>query len=155
VRDNCARLVFRVRDASSSRAALDMGGAEGLSEHQFIAQLDGSPVRGVAFHPSDEELRQFLATRMVAALAAPGWLKLAAPTVVNRSSEIIELAEQIEGLWLSGASKRKLAESVGAVYAGAMAGKIDRAIEYLTATAGGATTATTTEETPGNEGTQE
>lgn len=78
VRDNCARMVFRVRDMSSSRAALDAPGAEGLSGAQFIAQLDGGPVRGVAFRPDDAQVKKFLEGRQVEALPAAAWLELPA-----------------------------------------------------------------------------
>lgn len=142
VRDNCGRVVFRVRDASSSRAALDADGAERLDPHQFIAQLDHGPVKGVAFLPGDDELRAFLQSRQVPALPEPTWLKLPSGEPVKKDwpAEIIELARKIEGLWLKGSSKRKLAEAADGVYAGAFAGKIDRALEYLAETAEGATT---------------
>jgi hypothetical protein len=135
VRDNCGRMIFRLRDTSSSQAALNVSGAEMLGRGQFIAQLEGSPVKGVAFHPEDEQIRQFLSERRVAALPAPEWLQLEKGKATSIwSAEIIDLARKIEGLWLQKASKRRMADAAGGAYAGAFAMKIDAAIGYLRAT---------------------
>lgn len=134
VRDNCGRMVFRLRDMSSSMAALNAGGAESLTEHQFIAQLDGGPVRGAAFCPSDDEIRAFLRERSVPVLPKPEWLTEQEDGGVELCDDIMELAEQIRTVWMAGGSKRAMARAAGGEYAGAMAGKIDEAIEYLVAT---------------------
>lgn len=133
VRDNCARLVFRVRDASVSRAALDMTGAESLGVHQFIAQLDTAPVKGVAFHPSDDELRELLATRVVPALPAPQWLLTAGETA-EAPERIRQVAERIRPIWAAGGSKRAMAREIGVEYAGNYCAWIDQAVAWLAAT---------------------
>jgi hypothetical protein len=139
VRDNCGRMVFRMRDMSSSRAALDIGGAESLTGAQFIAQLDTEAVKGVAFHPEDEDVARFLANRPVAALPQPRWLgggsvEGSQPEISVWEAETIALAKKIEEVWKAGGSKRAMARSAGFEYVGNHCIKIDRAIEYLVAT---------------------
>lgn len=75
-REQCsARITFRVAKAAVSRAVLDAGGAEELAEGHFLAML-GRPglVQGVAAHPSDDELRDYLSRYPVAPLPQPHWL---------------------------------------------------------------------------------
>lgn len=69
VRDNCTVAAFRVRDEAVSRAALGIGGAEGLGQWRFMARMAGQVITGAAFHPNDDELKAFLQRRMAPALS--------------------------------------------------------------------------------------
>lgn len=159
VRDNCARVTFRVRDSSTSRAVLDEAGAEALARNQFLAQLAGAPELGVAFHPQDDDLRRYLAGRSVQPLAWPEWVDVPttpeAPLPVyapaGEEAEIISLAEAIRDVWARGGSKRACARAVNREYGGGFASKIDRAVAYLGTTT--TTTATTTTATIATGGT--
>lgn len=94
VRDNCGRMVFRVRNAAVSQAALDTHGAEELGDHQFIAQLGPNVQKGVAFHPSDAEIREFLARRPVLALPAPDFMTVTSQDVIDdRTARIQQMAQ--------------------------------------------------------------
>lgn len=76
-REQCnARITFRVAKVNISRAVLDSEGAEALNEGQFLAML-GSPdlVQGVAAHPNDEDLIQFISQQMTPPLQQPEWLR--------------------------------------------------------------------------------
>jgi len=68
VRDNCTVAAFRVRDESVSRAALGIGGAEGLGQWRFMVRMAGQVITGAAFHPGDDELKTFLLRRAAPAL---------------------------------------------------------------------------------------
>ena len=127
MRDNCGRIAFRMRDESTSRAMLDQGGAENLTENQFLAMLNGSLVRGVAFHPQDDDLVNFLGQRPTPALPELAWRPGAKP----ESPDIVNLAERVRFLWQGKASKRAMARAVGETYAGAFCDRLDRAIEWL------------------------
>lgn len=74
LRGNCGRVVFKLLDAGASRIVLDTVGAESLPVGQFIARLDGDPVRGVAFYPQDTDITNFMLSHPVAALPAPAFL---------------------------------------------------------------------------------
>jgi hypothetical protein len=134
VRDNCGRVAFRMRDGSTSQAMFDARGAEGLAENQFLAMLTGEMTRGVAFHPSDDELRAYVQSRPVQPLSE--WRVAPQPShepVIGQvwSRETIELAQDIEEVWRNDGSKREMARSVGKEYAGSFCAKLDQAIEYL------------------------
>lgn len=73
IRRNTTSLAFRVKDPDASRVVLSTDGAEKLRERQFLVVLD-KLVRGVAFAPSDKEIRAYLASRPVVAHATPPWL---------------------------------------------------------------------------------
>ena len=98
-RSQCARVSFRMMQAASSRAMLDEGGAETLTEGQIIALLDKPGVmRGVTANPTDEELQTHLAYSPAPALASPDWLDQGArpePAPVDtREQQIRDLAAQ-------------------------------------------------------------
>lgn len=146
VRDNCGRMIFRVRDQSTSLAALDIGGAESLTGNQFLVQLDTpKPVKGVAFHPEDGEISRFLASRNIPLLPPMKFLgeekkpEITEPAIPMVDPETVTIAEKIRAAWMAGESKRRIAQEAGMVYAGNYIPKIDRAIEYLTANANGST----------------
>jgi hypothetical protein len=136
VRDNCGRVAFRMRDGSTSQAMFDARGAEALAENQFLAMLTGEMTRGVAFHPSDDELRSFVQSRPVQPLSEWRVAQQPAEPVTSQawSRETIELADQVRELWECGASCFEMARHCGKTYAGAFYNKLNQAIEYLEAT---------------------
>lgn len=127
VRDNCGRIAFRMRDESTSRAMLDQSGAESLAENQFLAMLNGSLVQGVAFHPQDNDLVDFLDARPVAALPEVTW----STVKMEEDPEIVSLANQVKPLWERKASKSEMAREVGKAYGGAFYDKLNRAVAWL------------------------
>ena len=129
VRDNCGRMAFRMRDGSTSQAMFDARGAESLSENQFMALFTGEMIRGVAFHPSAEELHDYIEQRSVSTL--PEWSISSEAPVPAWNKDIIDIANEIKKAWAGGASKREMARIVGKEYAGSFCTKLDQAIEYL------------------------
>jgi hypothetical protein len=111
VRANCARMVFRLLDPSASRAVLDMGGAEQLTGCQFIARLEGDPVRGVAFWPSDEDVSTFITRRQVPVLPAPAFLALGAGEQVRGNSDATR-DQRIRDLAATGKSLNEIQREV-------------------------------------------
>jgi len=97
IRRNTTSLAFRVKDPDASRVVLSTDGAEKLQERQFLVVLD-KLVRGVAFAPSDEEIRAFLASRPVVAQPVPPWLAQR-PTIISAEpdDEVREETEESEG----------------------------------------------------------
>jgi hypothetical protein len=76
IRRNCLPLSFRVKDGDASRVILGAGGAEQLPPRQFLTVMD-QLLRGVAFAPSDEEIRSFLAAgRLRPTLPHRGWRRM-------------------------------------------------------------------------------
>lgn len=138
IRRNCTRVAYQVQDADASRVILGVAGAERLAKRHFMTVIGAQVLEGVAFDITAEDVRQFLTNHPVPALAAPEWLTLEdgtgnqADPVID--SKVIQIARQIEGIWLQGGSKREMARAAGGEYAGSFAGWIDRAIEYLAAT---------------------
>lgn len=130
----CSRVAFKVSGMDASKVIIDSGGAENLEVGQFILAMDGLQ-RGVAFNPSDEEIRGFIARRGPLPAVDWGWLEVpvevidAGPGIM--ATELLDLAEKIRPAWEMGESKRKIAESIGKTYAGYWARKIDAAITYL------------------------
>jgi hypothetical protein len=135
VRDNCGRMVFRVRNAAVSQAALDTHGAEVLEEHQFIAQLGTVVEKGVAFHPSDEQIREFLARRPVMALPAPDWLTVTSQDVID------ERTERIRGMARTGSSMAEIQRTVFGYAGGSAFEAVRDALKGMTQ---GSTTCNTT-----------
>ena len=140
IRRNCTAISFQVRDGAASRLILNADGAEALKPGQFLVR-SGNLVRGVAFKPSDDEIRAFLQQRPAAQLPAPDWLARSLddePVDVIGSStmatDVARLAEKIRPGWENGQSKRAMAKLAGGEYAGAFAHKIDQAIAFLATT---------------------
>jgi len=73
IRRNCTSVAFRVKDPDASRLVLSATGAEKLQDRQFMVVFD-KLVRGVAFAPSEAEIRAFLTSRPVMTHPAPTWL---------------------------------------------------------------------------------
>lgn len=160
VRDNCGRLLFTVYDRAVSFAVLNSREAINLRENQFLALLDTpAPVRGVAFHPEDEDIRHFLAAHPTPALPAPAFLtgpRLEAQAEPERDDpRVVEDARKIEMIWLNNGrsddgKKRAMARALGVEYEGNYRARVDRAIEYLVRTANGANGANTANLGPQN-----
>lgn len=105
IRRNCLPLSFRVKDGDASRVILGAGGAEQLPPRQFLTVMD-QLLRGVAFAPSDEEIRSFLAARPVAPYPAPSWLEADAVPATASHQQEDEIEQQIRVLLGQGWSLR-------------------------------------------------
>ncbi|MCB8923977.1 MAG: hypothetical protein H6662_20545 [Ardenticatenaceae bacterium] len=105
IRRNCLPLSFRVKDGDASRVILGAGGAEQLPPRQFLTVMD-QLLRGVAFAPSDEEIRSFLAARPVAPHPAPSWLETDAIPATASHLQEDAIEEQIRALLGQGWSLR-------------------------------------------------
>jgi hypothetical protein len=133
IRRNTTVITFRVKDASVSRT-LGLAGAERLRERQFLAAL-AEPVRGQAFAPTDDDVRQFLASRTTPRHPAPKWLSVEQPAEpASGENEIDRMADQVRDQWYAGMSKRQLARLLGGEYAGAFCRKVDAVMVVLGAT---------------------
>ena len=95
IRRNTTSVAFRVKDPDASRVVLSTQGAEKLQDRQFLVVLDRL-VQGVAFAPSDAEIRAFLASRPVLVQPAPTWLG-SRPTVIEGEPPEIPSPEANEG----------------------------------------------------------
>ncbi len=105
IRRNCLPLSFRVKDGDASRVILGAGGAEQLPPRQFLTVMDRL-LRGVAFAPSDEEIRNFLAARPVAPHPAPSWLEVDVVPATTSQPQQNETEQQIRVLLAQGWSLR-------------------------------------------------
>lgn len=98
IRRNCLPLAFRVKDDSASRVVLGAGGAEQLPPRQFLAVM-GDLVRGVAFAPSDEEIRTFLQAHIASPSSPQTWLDEGA-TMGGTAVPLGEPAEDETTMWI-------------------------------------------------------
>lgn len=116
MRDNCARMLFRVRDVNISRAALDAPGAESLPKGQFLAALGGSIKKATAFDPSDEQISAYIKAHRADVFPQPDWLYLPEEQKADEAvdNQIIELAGQ--GLSMNEIQRRVFGFSGGAFY---------------------------------------
>lgn len=73
IRRNTTPVMFRVKDATSSRTLLNVGGAELLAVRHFLASISKLE-RGAAFGPEDSEILTFLASHPVRADDQPEWI---------------------------------------------------------------------------------
>lgn len=96
IRRNTTSLAFRVKDPDASRVVLSTDGAEKLQERQFLVVLD-KLVRGMAFAPSDEEIRAFLASRPVVAHPSPAWLTRQPTIIEGETDEAVDESEDGTG----------------------------------------------------------
>lgn len=124
VRDNCARLVFKLRDRAVSQAALDMDGAETLKDHQFLAQMRGTVLRGMSFQPTVEELGRFLDAYRGQVFERPHWLALPDP---DGKPNLSEKEQQIVELWEQGLTMNEIERRVFG-YTGGTAHTVVRAV---------------------------
>jgi hypothetical protein len=134
------KAIFRV-EADEEKSHRSLQNASALDTGYFYARFGDLQLAG-AFEPSDEEIRSFLEKRPARALEND-WIDgevfeqgqlSAGPTLPSPRSEIAELAESVRGEWSPTMSKRALGRLLGKEYAGSWAGKIDRIMEYLSAT---------------------
>jgi len=73
IRRNTTPIVFRVKDADSSRTVLATNGAEALPERHFMTVISNL-VRGAAFAPTDDDISSFLAAYPVKHVERPDWI---------------------------------------------------------------------------------
>jgi DNA segregation ATPase FtsK/SpoIIIE-like protein len=110
IRRNCLPISFRVKDGDASRVILGAGGAERLPPRQFLTVMDRL-IQGVAFAPSDQEIRSFLAARPVAAYPAPDWLD--GETTIPQETRVIDPNEQeIANMLTAGHSLREIQQQI-------------------------------------------
>jgi len=133
IRRNTIPVVFRVRDGAASRVVLNQDGAEKLQTRQFVTMVGNTTQAGLAYAPDDTEILHYLDDHPTPQMQMLD-LTVGQPPLPGADPEIAQLAEQIRQAWKRGESKRALARLVGREYAGAWAGKIDRAVAYLSAT---------------------
>ena len=74
VNDHFLRISYRLRDEAASRLMIGCAGAETLSPRHFLVRLHGL-IHGVAFDPTDSELRIFLSQNSVPQVEPPGWAR--------------------------------------------------------------------------------
>lgn len=148
------KFVFRVNDADEEKYAFGRAGfgSTDLEKGYFISKVGGRMQVAGAFNPSDQQIGDFLLSHRDGQLEKPKWIEgifsdanLIEPTdqlgdgeslpAVKAVDEIAQLAESIRGKWSPGMSKRAMAQLLGyPQYGGAYAGKVDRVLNYLTAT---------------------
>jgi DNA segregation ATPase FtsK/SpoIIIE-like protein len=110
IRRNCLPISFRVKDGDASRVILGSGGAERLPPRQFLTVMDRL-IQGVAFAPSDEEIRAVLTARPVAPYPVPDWLE--GETAAPQPTRVIDPNEQeIVDLLAAGRSLREIQQQV-------------------------------------------
>lgn len=127
------RVCFQVAAPSTSRVVLGHPGAERLT----------TPGRALTNRWDLMQVYQAKALPVEMMSVAPAPVSLPAPQTLV-STETAMLAKLIRPLWIHGASKRAMAQSVGQEYAGAFCRKLDAAINHLAAT--------TTQDEPQNDG---
>lgn len=144
-RRNCTLVSFQLRDQSHSNAFIGSTGAEKLTQGRFMARTDTVLIGG-GFSPTDAEILEFLRNRHVAMAEPSRWIdsivsdtkqiegRRDAPLPSPQTDEIRQLAESIREKWNPAMSKRAVGRLLGKPYAGGLTDKIDRVIEYLTAT---------------------
>ncbi len=153
IRRNTTPIMFRVKDATSSRTLLNANGAEMLSTRHFLASMVRLE-RGAAFAPTDDEIRQFLNSHQVAATEQPAWIEsmlIQQPSLPEVESEIIarpvrasepqlvgeviQMAEKIRDQWKPGMSKSDVSRLFGKSYTGSVwCDKVTSVINYLVST---------------------
>ncbi len=104
VRDNCARVAFRLR---GGQAVIPGGDALDLSQRHFLALTsDGNaPLAGAAFDPSDEQLQEFVA------LISRGIEREPFPLVIDQAPAR-DIEEEIRELHAKGKSINEIQRSV-------------------------------------------
>ncbi|MEA4908658.1 MAG: FtsK/SpoIIIE domain-containing protein [Anaerolineaceae bacterium] len=137
VRDNCGRMVFRTKDASMSRAAVNAPGAEELPPHHFLALIDEAPISGAGFAPQDGDLEHYLAAQSAYPAQLPAWIEDDTRQSTAWPERTIAVAERIRQSWEAGlasgtTNRSELARAAGfRQYGGHYKTLIDEAVEYL------------------------
>jgi hypothetical protein len=110
IRRNCLPVSFRVKDGDASRVILGAGGAERLPPRQFLTVMDRL-IQGVAFAPSDGEIRAFLAARPAAAYPVPDWLD--GEGIVSHETQVVDPNEaEIARMLTAGHSLREIQQQL-------------------------------------------
>jgi hypothetical protein len=91
IRRNTTPVMFRVKDAASSRTLLNVSGAEELAPRHFLANIVKIE-SGAAFAPSDIEILQFLNLHWVEQAEPPEWMEgvLVSGELQNSKQDLIE-----------------------------------------------------------------
>jgi hypothetical protein len=92
IRRNTTPIMFRVKDAASSRTLLNVSGAEMLSARHFLANIIKIE-RGASFAPSDDEIREFLNSHPVRTAEEPAWVEgvlVSQPSLPEAGQDVIE-----------------------------------------------------------------
>jgi hypothetical protein len=110
IRRNCLPLSFRVQDDSASRVVLGAGGAESLAPRHFLTVME-KLVEGVAFAPSDNEIRSFLESRPARHHPNPEWLEGEIVAAASPTPEQ-DMTEQIRGLLADNWSLRAIQQEL-------------------------------------------
>ncbi len=132
VRDNCARVMLRVMDKYISTILVNQPGGESLPDDHFMARMAGQIHRGVAFHPSDDQIVGYVRGLAAPVLPAPEWMT----RVPDESME-----EKIRRLAEQGFSMRRIEQDVFEYTGGAAHEAVKRVVDAAT----GSATATTIE----------
>ncbi len=138
IRRNCLPLSFRVKDGDASRVILGAGGAEQLPPRQFLTVMD-QLLRGVAFAPSDDEIRNFLAARPVAPYPAPSWLEADVVPATASHQQQDEIEQQIRALLGQGWSLRAVQRELFGYTGGAAYEAVKAVRAQMEASTGGDT----------------
>lgn len=171
IRRNTTPVMFRVKDATSSRTLLNMNGAEMLSARHFMASMVRLE-RGAAFAPTDEEIQRFLQAHPSAAeqsdwiegvlmqqtslpetkqdmIAGPGQEPPKPMTVASFVNSLDEKGMKVLKLYQQGGMSQAAIEDAVFGYTGGAAGRaVKKTIERYRELKNMTTTTTTTEKTP-------
>lgn len=129
------RICFAVPSWNASHMVLGMNGAEALPKEQgrglivFRAKVSEFQSFVVEYPDPSEETVKMMMERDLAEAE-----KEAPSIAMGVSSDVARLAESIREQWTESTSKRAVGRLLGTTYAGAWANKIDKIIEYLSAT---------------------
>ncbi len=141
VRDNCAVMTFRVKSGAVSQAVLGQYGAEELGKDQFLVRLINDMIRGVAFHPSDDEVKSFLASRPVVALPISSWIGEGKGQL---QPDISDLKSRIIGLHQQGKTITQICNEIYGTTGGRFWYLVRKTVEDNTSTATSTNTSTNT-----------
>lgn len=138
LRRNAIPVALKLRDASISRVAIGIAGAETLAPRQMLCQINGLQ-HGMTLDADDRSITDWLGSHMTPVTQPASWIqlpeaKLTEAAITNEATvgDAIEaLAETIRPAWERQDSKRAMARVAGREYAGSFAGRLDRAIAYL------------------------
>lgn len=139
IRRNTTPIVFRVKDADSSRTVLSTVGAETLPERYFLTVISGL-VRGAAFHPTDSDLTAFLDAHPAQELGDPEWIDA---TVTDVTSEGNTSARDLT-IWTMHLEGKSLNEIQRAVFDGKSGGAFFQTVKDVIERYKKADTASTT-----------
>ena len=148
-------IAFRLKDTDEERYAFGQSGfgADKLPENYFLSKIGSSVRMTGSFNPSDQQLADFLMRHTTKALDKPTWIEgVFKPVEQNQIESVNEtvslpspdiepldeiacLAESIRADWHVGMSGTKTSKLLGySQYGGSYKNKVDKVLEYLTAT---------------------